>query len=113
MPQHGGFGAGPQTLLALIQEGSQDFKLLPHLHESVHSVDVGTNDQFGKINYARLLTIGAWVASAFLLGQGVLAQVWLLLALGGWFTPLVVSGTLVLALLTGLWAAVLPAITLG
>lgn len=35
-------------------------------------------------------TAGAALASAFLLGQGLLANIWVLLGLSGWFKPLVV-----------------------
>lgn len=43
----------------------------------------------------------AVLATAFLLGQGVLANVWLLLALPGWFSPQIVAGLLTLCVLCG------------
>jgi hypothetical protein len=42
---------------------------------------------------------GTWLATAFILGQGILASLWLLLALMGWFSPRIIAGiVLVLAL---------------
>jgi hypothetical protein len=46
-----------------------------------------------------------------LLGQGVLANIWLLVALGGWFKPQVVFGLLILCVISGA-ALVLPKIFL-
>jgi hypothetical protein len=43
----------------------------------------------------------AVLATAFLLGQGALANVWLLLALVGWFSPPLVAGLLTLCALGG------------
>ncbi len=55
------------------------------------------------------ISSAAWAGSAFLLGQGVLSQIWLLLALFGWLTPEIVCGVLVLAALSGLRWAIAPA----
>jgi hypothetical protein len=52
----------------------------------------------------------AVLATAFLLGQGVLANVWLLLALPGWFSPQIVAGLLAFCVLGGVafaWPTVL------
>ncbi len=58
------------------------------------------------------VSLSAWVGSVFLLGQGVLAQVWLLLALWGWLTPGVVCGVLFLVTLLGLRVAAFPILTI-
>lgn len=42
-----------------------------------------------------------WFATAFLLGQGGLASVWLLLALGGRFSPLIAGIILIIVILAG------------
>ena len=55
------------------------------------------------------VSVAAWTGSAFLLGQGVLSQFWLLLALFGWFTPAIVSCVLLVAALCGLRFAIMPA----
>ncbi len=47
----------------------------------------------------------AVLATAFLLGQGVLANLWLLLALPGWFSPQIVTGLLALCVLGGVACA--------
>jgi len=41
------------------------------------------------------------LASAFFLGQGLLASLWVLIALGGWFSPLVVFAVCVFCILSG------------
>lgn len=47
----------------------------------------------------------ALCVSAFLLGQGVLSALWLLLALAGFFSPLVITATLAVSLAGGLKSA--------
>lgn len=44
---------------------------------------------------------GASLASALLLGQGILANLWLLVALGGWFKPLFILGLMTLTIVGG------------
>lgn len=44
---------------------------------------------------------GAWLATSFLLGQGILASIWLLLALAGWFRVELVLGIGGLTILSG------------
>jgi len=44
---------------------------------------------------------GTMLATAFALGQGLLASLWLLLALAGWFSPPVVIGVVVVFALSG------------
>jgi hypothetical protein len=44
---------------------------------------------------------GTALTSAFLLGQGVLGNLWLLLALGGWFAPWVVMGVVISSVIGG------------
>ena len=42
---------------------------------------------------------GTWLATAFILGQGALASLWLLLALTGWFSPRIIEGIVLVLVL--------------
>jgi hypothetical protein len=46
---------------------------------------------------------GTLLASAFILGQGILASLWLLLALKGWFSPSLVLGISLICILVGIF----------
>jgi hypothetical protein len=43
------------------------------------------------------------LATAFIFGQGIIASLWLLLALIGWFSPLIVAGISLVCVLGGLF----------
>ena len=55
----------------------------------------------GRVKHAERTSVSARVGTDFLLGQGVLANIWLLLSLAGWFLPQIVAGVLVICLLCG------------
>jgi hypothetical protein len=59
----------------------------------------------GRASAADDASPGVVFATAFLLGQGVLASLWLLLALAGWFTLAAVLGVLLIVVLAGGWPA--------
>jgi len=48
---------------------------------------------------------GTELASAFLLGQGVLANIWVFVALAGWFAPPFVLGAVILCIISGVTSA--------
>jgi hypothetical protein len=57
---------------------------------------------FRGVALHRLVSPGTVVATAFILGQGILASLWVLLALGGWFSRLTVFAVVLICVLGGL-----------
>ena len=45
----------------------------------------------GRLNQIDRISAGTILATGFILGQGILASIWLLLALGGWFSIRIVG----------------------
>jgi hypothetical protein len=56
-----------------------------------------------RSNSTQSVSPGTLLASAFILGQGILASIWLLLGLKGWFSPSLILGISLIFILVGIF----------